>query len=86
MRDHITSTAFRALPTGAPLLLAAKALSERRVHAVPIVDQAGRLVRMLTQADVIRHLAAHLDELGPLGTMSVSRSANIQLRVNCSVV
>jgi hypothetical protein len=40
-------------------------------HAVPVVDSGGKIVRMLTQADVIRFLAAHLDELGPMAAMSV---------------
>jgi predicted transcriptional regulator len=42
------------------------------VHAVPIVDTAGKIIRLITQADIIRYIAAHVDELGPLGTMTIT--------------
>lgn len=64
------SWAFRPLPSGCPLLYAARVLSEG-VHAVPIVDAEGRIVRLVTQADVIRFLATRLDMLGPLGQLSI---------------
>lgn len=31
----------------------------------------GRIIRMITQADIIRFVASHLDELGPLASMQV---------------
>jgi hypothetical protein len=81
MAHHVGSTSFKPLPAGAPLVYAAQALVDGSgaggggvdgVHAVPIVSPDGSILRMLTQADVIRFLAAHVDELGPLGTVTVS--------------
>jgi CBS-domain-containing membrane protein len=40
---------------------------------VPIVDTDGGLVRLLTQADVVRFLAGHVDELGPMGNLTVGQ-------------
>ena len=45
------------------------------VHAVAIVNADGSIRRMLTQADVVRFLAAHVDELGPLATATVRGAA-----------
>lgn len=71
MHSHLTPTAFRPLPERAPLIYATQTLSEG-VHAVPIVDTAGTIIRVLTQADIIRFLAQHLDELGPMATSTLS--------------
>jgi CBS-domain-containing membrane protein len=71
MSKHISSTSFKPLPSGAPLVYAAQILGNENLHAVPIVDPSGSLVRMVTQADIIRFLAQHVDELGPLGPMAV---------------
>lgn len=71
MSTHLTPTAFRPLPERAPLIYATQTLSEG-AHAVPIVNTSGTIVRMLTQADIIRFLAAHLDELGPMATMTLA--------------
>jgi len=72
MSSHIAPTTFTPLPSGAPLIYAARVLATG-AHAVPVMDSAGTgvITRMLTQADVIRYLASHLDELGSLAGMTM---------------
>lgn len=71
MASHLYPTTFKPLPAGCPLIYPAQVLAEG-VHAVPIVDAAGRITRMVTQADIIRFVAAHLDEMGPLASLTIS--------------
>jgi CBS domain-containing protein len=71
MASHLYPITFKPLPAGCPLIYPAQVLAEG-VHAVPIVDPSGKIVRIITQADIIRFLAAHLDEMGPLSGLTVS--------------
>lgn len=41
-----------------PLSKAAKLMHERSVHRLPVVDQSGQLVGILTRGDVVRSLAS----------------------------
>ena len=63
------------LPSSAPSFSApgSTQLLAEGSHAVPVLDAAGTIVRMVTQADIIRYLGAHLDELGSLGSLTVRR-------------
>lgn len=70
MSTHISSTEFKPLPEAAPLLYAVQLLAEGS-HAVPVLSASGNILRMVTQADVVRFIGAHLDELGALGPMTV---------------
>lgn len=58
----LSRATFRQLPAGCPAVYAAHVLAAG-AHAVPIVDLDGGIVRVVTQADVVRFLAAHLDAL-----------------------
>ena len=68
---EISRTAFRQLPAGCPAVYAAHVLAAG-AHAVPVVDADGNLVRVVTQADIIRFLASGLDTLPTTRTLTLS--------------
>jgi CBS domain-containing protein len=45
-----------------PLRDAAQLMHDRRVHRLPVVDDAGTVVGILTRGDIIRFMAAHQGE------------------------
>ena len=53
---------FRPMTVGASLLQVSRALSTQ-LHRVPIVDDSGRCIGIVSQSVLIKFLAAHRDEL-----------------------
>ncbi|BAS58719.1 MULTISPECIES: CBS domain-containing protein [Leptolyngbya] len=45
-----------------PLSKAAKLMHDRKVHRLPVIDQSGHLVGILTRGDIIRTMAAEQTE------------------------
>jgi CBS-domain-containing membrane protein len=80
-RLRLSRSTFRQLPAGCPAVYAAHVLAAG-AHAVPIVDLDGAIVRVVTQADVVRFLAANMDavpaahglSLGDLGLDTSGRA------------
>lgn len=66
----IVHTAFRPLPLGCPAIYAAHVLATG-VHAVPVVDHEGAIVRIVTQADIVRYLASNLEQLPSARSVSL---------------
>ena len=59
MTSHvITIRSNKSLPE------AAQALQQKQVHRLPVVDDAGKLIGILTRGDIIRAMAADLAEEG----------------------
>lgn len=52
-RDPLTTRSDR------PLREAANLMHERQVHRLPVVDEAGKVIGVLTRGDIIRFMAAH---------------------------
>jgi len=42
-----------------PLRDAAQLMHERRIHRLPVLDESGKVIGILTHADIIRFMAAH---------------------------
>lgn len=69
-------------------------LSHRDVHRVPLLDEEGNLIDILSQASLIRWMSAHLEELKKLGhpldqtvgELKLATSPVITVRTNDSVV
>lgn len=57
---EIMSHAPEVLEPDAPLASAAERMAERRIGCLPIVDETGRLVGLLSETDVLWALATHL--------------------------
>lgn len=51
------------------------------VHRVALFDSVGHITHVISQTDVVSHLAAHKEALGPLAGMSVE-----QLGWHCKTV
>ena len=60
-RDLMT-TEMVTVPPETPVLAMARLLSERGISAVPVLDQVGRLLGIVTEADLIRRLAGEAEE------------------------
>ncbi|MGG5886832.1 CBS domain-containing protein [Falsiroseomonas sp. HC035] len=60
-RDLMT-TEMVTVPPETPVLAMARLLSERSISAVPVLDPAGRLLGIVTEADLIRRLAGEVEE------------------------
>jgi CBS domain-containing protein len=55
MTSHVTTiTPQKSLPE------AAHALQQKQVHRLPVLDDAGKLIGILTRGDIIRAMAANL--------------------------
>lgn len=68
---ELPRTAFRQLPAGCPAVFAAHVLAAG-AHAVPVVNAEGVLVRVVTQADIIRFLAAGLEHMPTSRTLTLA--------------
>jgi CBS domain-containing protein len=60
-RDLMT-TEMVTVPPGTPVLAMARLLGERGISAVPVLDPVGRLLGIVTEADLIRRLAGEAEE------------------------
>ena len=49
----------------APLVQAVRAMTERRISGLPVVDAKGRLVGMLTEGDLLRRVETATDDAAP---------------------
>jgi CBS domain-containing protein len=63
--------AFRQLPAGCPAVYAAHVLAAG-AHAVPVVNSEGEIVRVVTQADIIRFLASGIDYIPSTASLTLS--------------
>jgi len=59
-RDLMTPEVV-TVPPGTPVAAVARLLSDRGISAVPVVDEAGTLLGIVTEADLIRRLAGEED-------------------------
>ncbi|KAL6069800.1 hypothetical protein QOT17_007372 [Balamuthia mandrillaris] len=57
---------FIPVKQGEPLLQVLEILGKKRVHRVPIVNEEGKVVNIVTQSAVVDHLAKHMSALGPI--------------------
>lgn len=57
----LMTTAVVTAPPETPVAALARLLADRGISAVPVVDDGGRLLGMVTEADLIRRLAGALD-------------------------
>ncbi|MEV6345190.1 CBS domain-containing protein [Actinoplanes sp. NPDC051851] len=54
VRDIMSSPVFTVAP-GAPVAAAAETVTEHGITALPVVDEAGRLIGMVSEGDLLRH-------------------------------
>ena len=54
--EKLMKTDLKTLPEKSSIADAAEALSDGSIHAVPIVDDKGKLVGLVTSTDLIRYL------------------------------
>ena len=66
-RDLMTADVV-TVPPETPVVAMARLLSERGISAVPVLDKAGALLGIVTEADLIRRLAGEEDQ--PKGWLS----------------
>ena len=59
-RDLMTPDVV-TVPPETPVIAVARLLAERGISAVPVLDQAGMVVGVVTEADLIRRLAGEED-------------------------
>jgi CBS domain-containing protein len=72
--DEVMTWAPQTVHPDAPLEEAVRCLSENRIGCLPVVDEAGRLVGLLSETDALRALAAALrGEAAPAGPASVGQ-------------
>lgn len=60
-RDLMT-TEVLTVPPETPVVAVARLLADRGISAVPVLDPAGAVVGVITEADLIRRLAGEVDE------------------------
>ncbi|WP_235962087.1 CBS domain-containing protein [Falsiroseomonas selenitidurans] len=60
-RDLMTAEVV-TVPPETPVLSIARLLAERGISAVPVLDPAGKVLGIVTEADLIRRLAGEADE------------------------
>ena len=60
-RDLMTPDVV-TVPPETPVIAVARLLAERGISAVPVLDQAGALLGIVTEADLIRRLAGEEDK------------------------
>ena len=78
VREIMTTEVVSVLP-GSTVKEATRALDAHRVTALPVIDRAGRLVGVVSEADVLRDLVPH-DRRATEIPMALS-GAPVQLRV-----
>jgi len=60
-RDLMTTDVL-TVPPATPVVAVARMLADRGISAVPVLDAAGAVVGVITEADLIRRLAGEVDE------------------------
>jgi len=77
-RDLMT-TEVVTVPPGTPCIAMARLLSERGISAVPVVDPEGKVLGVVTEADLIRRLAGEDDKPHSwLGSIFSSQAADAE--------
>lgn len=86
-RDLMTADVV-TVPPGTPVIAVARLLADRGISAVPVVDAAGQVAGIVTEADLIRRLAGQADK--PAGWLTAmfanpSRDADRYARTHGAV-
>ncbi len=86
VRDYMTKSPLITVPVGTTIEAAQQILHNKRIEKLPVVDQNGRLVGLITAKDILKKQAfpdACMDELGRLRVgAAVGVSANTLERVS----
>lgn len=65
MITDVMSSPPIVIPEDAPVEQAAKVMAERKIGCLPVVDDGGRLMGLITETDLLRHFAGVSMAHGP---------------------
>ncbi len=75
-RDIMTRHVYTTAP-GVSIRDAARGLAERHISGMPVVDETGTIIGMLTEADIISKQGEHVEDMMSREIISVSEETPV---------